>query len=61
MKRNILFASTIIWLGLISCKPVIAIGWREILFVVVLAMFLLGPPIYRFLRRFEKYRRQKDK
>ena len=61
MNRKILIASTIIWMGLLSCRPVIAIGWREILLVAVLVLFLLGPPIYRFLQKFENYRRQKDK
>jgi len=61
MNRKILVASTITWLGLLSCRPVIAIGWRELLFVVVLAMLLFGPPVYRFLRRLENYRRRKDK
>jgi len=61
MKRRIGAGSTILLLGVIACEPVFAIGWRELFFVILLAAFLLGPPIYRFLRRLEDYRRQKDK
>ena len=61
MKRNFSASFAVLLLGILACEPVFAIGWREILFVVVLAMFLLGPPVYRFFRRLEKYRRQKDK
>jgi hypothetical protein len=48
-------------MSVVACEPVFAIGWREILFVIVLAVFLLGPPVYRFLRRLENYRMRKDK
>ena len=50
-----------LWLGMLACEPIFAIGWREILFVMIVAAFLLGPPIYRFFRRLENSRRQKDK
>lgn len=48
------------WRGLLAllfsslaCQPVIAVGWRELLVVFVLTAVLLGPPVYRFLRRLE--------
>jgi len=59
--RRILTGVFVIAFSALACEPVFAIGWREILFVVALAAFLLGPPIYRFFRRLENYRRQKDK
>jgi hypothetical protein len=46
---------------LLACEPVIAIGWKEILFVVILLAFLFGPPVYRFIRRIENSLKQKDK
>jgi len=61
MKRRIITGSTILLLSVIACEPVFAIGWKEILFVFVLGIFLLGPPVYRFFRRLENYRKQKDK
>jgi hypothetical protein len=48
-------------LGVIACQPVFAIGWREIVFIMVIVMLLLGPPVYRFMRRLENSRRRKDK
>jgi hypothetical protein len=43
-------------LVILACQPVIAIGWREILFITILAALLIGPPVYRFFRRLEKAR-----
>jgi hypothetical protein len=45
----------------LACEPVIAIGWKEIFFVFILLAFLFGPPMYRFIRRLEKFREHKDK
>ena len=51
----------VLLLGVVACEPVFAIGWKEILFVFILAALALGPPVYRFIRRLEEYRRRKDK
>ena len=40
--------------GTLACQPVFAIGWKEVFFVFILIAFLIGPPIYRFIRKFEK-------
>jgi len=48
-------------LSVIACQPVIAIGWRELLFIAVLVALLIGPPVYRFFRRLENSRKQKEK
>jgi hypothetical protein len=57
-----------LWRGLLAlvfttlaCQPVIAVGGREVLVVFLLAMVLLGPPLYRLVRRFETSFRQTDK
>ena len=47
--------------GTLACQPVFAIGWREVFFIVLLVVLLVGPPVYRFLRRLEKTREQKRK
>jgi hypothetical protein len=47
--------------GTLACQPVFAIGWEEILLFMILAAIALGPPLYRFLRKLENSRRQKDK
>ncbi|HSK87385.1 MAG TPA: hypothetical protein VK880_03470 [Anaerolineales bacterium] len=44
-----------------ACRPVIAIGWEELLILVVLFVFLLGPPLYRLIRKVENFWRQNRK
>jgi len=61
MKKNFSLGIAVLILGTLACEPIFAIGWREILIVMVLVAFLLGPPVYRFLRRLEDYRRRKDR
>jgi len=60
MKKDLIAVICALLASSLACEPVFAIGWKEILFVLVLGVFLLGPPIYRFLRKLEKYRKQKD-
>ena len=45
-------------ISLLACEPVIAIGWREILFVFILVAIVFGPPLYRFIRKVEDFRKQ---
>ncbi len=40
--------------SLLACEPMIAIGKYEFLILAVLIAVLLGPPIYRFIRRVEQ-------
>jgi hypothetical protein len=39
----------------LACQPVIAVGWNEFLIVFILFAVLLGPLIYRLLRRIEDF------
>lgn len=61
MNKNILMGLSLILFSMVSCRPVLAIGWGEFLILTVVIALLIGPPIYKFLREFEKSRRQKDK
>ncbi|HKI55102.1 MAG TPA: hypothetical protein VJ987_13325 [Anaerolineales bacterium] len=61
MNNKLWVGSTVLLLSMLACEPIFAVGWREILIVLLLAAFLLGPPIYRFFRRLERSGRQKDK
>jgi hypothetical protein len=47
--------------SVLACQPVIAIGWREGMFIFLLIALLIGPPVYRFFRRLENSRRHKEK
>jgi hypothetical protein len=45
--------------GTLACQPVIAVGWNEFLVVFILFAVLLGPLIYRLLRRVEEFLKRK--
>lgn len=64
MRRRIVLTLSLLALSMLACEPVIAIGWPEILFIGVLFVFLLGPPLYKLYRRWEKFKadlKQKEK
>jgi hypothetical protein len=53
-------------LSLLACRPVLAVGWEEVLFVILLITFLLGPPLFHLYTRWEKFkssltRKEKEK
>jgi Sec-independent protein translocase protein TatA len=51
-------------LSLLSCRPIIAIGWTEIVIIVVLVAVLLGPllfRIYRFIDRVQRASKEEKK
>jgi hypothetical protein len=51
-------------LSLLSCEPIIAIGWPELLILVVLIVVLLGPlmfRVYRFLDKVQKAMKDEKK
>jgi hypothetical protein len=55
------FSISLVTFSVLACRPVITIGWGEFLIFAVLLVLLIGPPVYRFLRRLEKSREQKKK
>ena len=61
MNKKIMAGVSVFLLSMLACQPVIAIGWKEILFIFILIAFLIGPPVYRFIRRIENFLKQKDK
>jgi hypothetical protein len=65
-KEKVVYISasiSLIGIAVLACRPVIAIGWEEFLLLFVFVAFLLGPPLYRFIRRIQNLMRgdQKDK
>ena len=44
-------------LSLLSCEPVIAIGWPELLILLILIFVLLGPFMFRVYRFLDKIHR----
>ena len=58
MKRLPAFFGLLsIGLMLLACRPIIAIGWPELIFLVVLIGVLLGPLMFRFYRFLDKVRK----
>lgn len=50
----------ILALALLSCRPVIAIGWPEFLILVVVIAFLFWPLIARIYRIVEKMKKASE-
>ena len=51
-------------LSILSCEPVIAIGWPELVILLVIIVILLGPlmfRIYRFLDKVQKASKAEEK
>jgi hypothetical protein len=61
MKASYFAGLTALVLGIVACEPVFAIGWRELGIILLLVAVVFGPPVYRFLRRMEKYRKNREK
>ncbi|HBG73836.1 MAG: hypothetical protein A2X25_01000 [Chloroflexi bacterium GWB2_49_20] len=43
-------------ISLLACRPVLAIGWEEIVLLLALLGFLFGPPLFRLYRRLQKFK-----
>jgi hypothetical protein len=54
--RLFLFLSALIF-SLLACRPIIAIGWTEIIIIFVLVAILLGPLMFRLYRFIDKVRK----
>jgi len=55
-RRNLLLpAALALLLSLLACRPVLAIGWDELLVIVLLVAFLLGPLLFRLSRSWAKF------
>jgi len=61
MRNKRVAALIVIVLAATACTPVFAISWKEMLFVLILAAILFGHPLYRLLRRLEKFLKSRDK
>jgi hypothetical protein len=61
MKKNLLYGFLAFLLSTLACKPVFAISWNEFLIIGILFAMLLGPPLYKFIRRVEEFLKYKTK
>jgi hypothetical protein len=42
---------------MLACRPIIAVGWPELIILVILIGVLLGPLMFRFYRFLDKIRK----
>ncbi|MBT3321076.1 MAG: twin-arginine translocase TatA/TatE family subunit [Anaerolineae bacterium] len=61
MKSPLSFTLIFLFLSLISCRPVLTIGWTEILILAVIFLIILGPSFLRFYKRYRKFRKYEKK
>jgi len=55
MNRNICYGLFTLLFVTLACRPVIAIGWNEFIFLFLLMAVLLGPPLYKLMRKLEAF------
>ncbi|MBN1667115.1 MAG: hypothetical protein JW862_08495 [Anaerolineales bacterium] len=39
----------------LACRPVLTVGWQEILILVIVVAILLGPALFRLYRRMAEF------
>ena len=61
MHKKILSSLFVLLFSVLACRPVIAIGWEELLLLFIVIGLLLGPFLYRLFRRIEKFRKYEHK
>jgi hypothetical protein len=54
-RAPLLSAAGILLLALLACRPVMAIGWEELLAIALIIAFLLGPVLFRLARAWVKF------
>ena len=59
MNRKRLYGLFLLLAATLACSPVIAISWNEFLIIGVIVSVLLGPPLYRFVRKVEQFLKQR--
>jgi hypothetical protein len=61
MNKKKLYGLLVPILATLACRPVLVISWNEFLIVSALFAVLLGPSIYRWIRRVEQFlKREKN-
>ena len=60
MHKKILSSLLVLIIVTLACRPVIAISWNEFLVISALIAVLLGPWLYRLIRRAEKFFKNRE-
>ena len=56
-SNRILPVLSALTLSFLACRPIIAIGWPELIILVILVGILLGPLMFRLYRFLDKVRK----
>ena len=59
--KKLPYSLLVLILSTLACRPVLAISGSEFLVISVLCAVLLGPPLYRLMRRVEQFRKREKK
>jgi len=49
-RRPLLLAAAGVLVSALACEPLIAVGWQELLLIILLVAFLIGPVIFKLAR-----------
>lgn len=60
MRYRLACFLAVLWALSLACRPVIAIGWGELIVLVAVIALLLGPLLWRLYRFLERLQRFKD-
>ncbi len=61
MNKKYFYGLLALVISTLACEPMFAIGWEELLILFILLTILLGPPLYRLIRRLEKLLKSEKK
>jgi len=60
-RRSLSAAAGMLMLAQLACRPVFAVGWGELLGILLLTLLLLGPVLLRLIRAWIQFQESKDK
>lgn len=61
MNRKFVYGLLALLLSTLACEPMIGIGQNELLCLLIVILVLLGPPLYRFLKRVDEFLKHERK
>ena len=56
-NRRYLLALLLLILSSSACRPVFAIGWTELIILVIIIAFLIGPYLLKLYRTYDKIKK----
>jgi hypothetical protein len=63
-RVQISLAAAALLVSSLACEPLIAVGWQELLLIILLVAFLIGPLIFKLAKawiRFQESLNKKEK